>query len=81
MANMFQQMYKQKVKRVRDPNLPPPENLFSQGKKIRDVTASVETTQMTLQQQQEEIGILKRKLTQALYRIDTLTQYLRNTRK
>jgi hypothetical protein len=55
--------------------------LFSQGKKIRDVTANVEMTQMSLQQQQEEISMLKRKLNQALYRIDTLTQYLRNTRK
>jgi hypothetical protein len=76
-----QPMYQEKQKRVRDPNLPPPPNLLSHDKVIRGMTADLGNTQQSLQQQQEEIRLLKGKLTQALYRIDVLTQYLRNSRK
>jgi hypothetical protein len=74
-------MYQEKQKRVRDPNLPPPPNLLSHDKVIRGMNVDLSNTQSTLQQQQEEIRMLKGKLTQALYRIDMLTSYLRNNRK
>src|ERR1700741_1742526 len=78
--SMFQKMYKQKAKRVRDPNLPPPPNLLAHDKTIRGMAGDIEHTQSTMQQQSEEIRLLKSKLNQALYRIDLLTSYLRTNR-
>ena len=73
-------MYKAKKKRVRDPNLPPPPNLLSHDKTIRGINSTLEITQSISQYQQQQIDELKRKLNQALYRIDLLTTHLRNTR-
>ena len=74
-------MYKAKKKRIRDPNLPPPPNLLSHDKTIRGINSTLEITQSISQYQQQQIDELKRKLNQALYRIDLLTTHLRNTRK
>ena len=73
-------MYLTKSKRVRDPNLPPPPTLLSQVKQLRGVEEKNQLTQSQVQQQQDEIDSLKRKLNQALYRIDLLTTHLRKSR-
>jgi hypothetical protein len=67
-------------KRAVDPNAPPRPNLLSHDKVIRGMTADVGTTRNIVQQQQAEITMLKSKLNQALYRIDTMAAYLRNNR-
>jgi septal ring factor EnvC (AmiA/AmiB activator) len=76
----YAKMYKEKKKRVRDPNLPPPPNLMSHDKTIRGMQANLETTQLSTQQQQNQIEQLKREVRQANYRIELLTNQLRNMR-
>lgn len=74
-------MYKEKAKRVRDPSLPPPPNLFSQGKQIRDTIATIETLQQMVMAQREELAVLRRKVAQSDYRIDLLTNIIRRKDK
>jgi hypothetical protein len=74
-------MYKEKVKRVRDPSLPPPPNLFSQGKQIRETIATIETLQAMVLSQREELALLRRKIAQSDYRIDLLTNIVRRKDK
>ena len=76
----FKKMYQVKAKRVRDPSLPPPPTLLGQVKVIKDVQTGLDTTQIRIQQQDEEMRSLKNKLNQALYRIDLLTNQLRKLR-
>lgn len=59
---------------------PPRPNLMSHDKTIREITGVASQHQNHLQQQQNEIDSLKRKLNQALYRIDLLTNHLRKNR-
>ena len=65
---------------MRDPSLPPPPTLLGQVKVIKDVQTGLDTTQIRIQQQDEEMRSLKNKLNQALYRIDLLTNQLRKLR-
>jgi hypothetical protein len=78
---MFAKMYAVKKKRVRDPSLPPPPNLLSHDKTIRGINMTLEQTQAMVQQQAGELQSLKNKLNQAMYRIELLTNYMRNSRK
>lgn len=82
---MFQKinrpMYQEKPKRVRDPSLPPPPNLLSHDKIIRGMAATDEQMQHVIQQQQEEIRLLKSRLNQTTYRLDMLTNYIKSNKK
>ena len=60
--------------------MPPPPTLLGQVKVIKDVQTGLDTTQIRIQQQDEEMRSLKNKLNQALYRIDLLTNQLRKLR-
>lgn len=81
MSNMFQKMYAVKKKRVRDPSLPPPPTLLGQVKVIKDVSMGIEQLQHIVQQQGELINQLKFKLNHVNFRLDSLTNYVKNNRK
>ena len=60
--------------------MPPPPTLLGHDKVIRGIQEKIENGSMGLRQQQEEIQNLKRKLDTAMYRIDLLTNYVRELR-
>jgi len=74
-------MYAEKKKRVRDPSLPPPPNLMSHDKTIRTMNLTIEQLSAMVQQQASDIASLKNKLHQAMYRVDMLTNYVKNNKK
>lgn len=78
--NQFKKMYRQKPKRVRDPNLPPPPTLLGQVKVIKDVQGDMGAMQGLIQSQQAEIEQLKTKLRMTVHRLEMLTDYVKNSR-
>ena len=76
----FKKMYAEKTKRIRDPNLPPPPTLLGQVKELRLTKEQQQNQQGLLQQQHEEIALLKRKLQQSDYRLELLTALVRELR-
>jgi hypothetical protein len=77
----YKKMYAEKTKRIRDPNLPPPPTLLGQVKDLRLTKEQQEQQQITLQQQQAEITSLRNKLRTTEYRLDLLTNLMRQNRK
>lgn len=75
--SIYSKIYKQKVKKPRDPSLPPPENLFSQGKKIRDMNSTVDEMREVIARQAVELAELRRSTRQLEYRIDLLNNIIR----
>jgi hypothetical protein len=72
----YSKMYKQKVKKVRDPNLPPRPNLMSHDKTIRGMNANFEMSQRLAHQQQVKINSLEAEIRRINNRLETLTAYL-----
>lgn len=60
---------------------PPRPNLLSHDKTIRGMTATAEQMQAVIVQQQEELRLLKSRLTQTTYRLDMLTNYIKSNKK
>ena len=79
--SLYSKIYKQKVKKPRDPSLPPPENLFSQGKKIRDLQSVLDEMKAIIVSQSEQISALRRAVNQNEYRIELLNNIIRHTKK
>ena len=77
----YKKMYAEKQKRVRDPNLPPPPTLLGQVKELRLTKEDQMNQQSQIRQQQEEIRLLKSKLRTTEYRLDLLTNLMRQNRK
>lgn len=59
MNPLFRKLYKHKKTRVRDPNLPPPPNLFSTVKDLKDTKAVVDDQGSKLEQIERRIGRLE----------------------
>ena len=78
--SMFQKMYQPKKKRAVDPLAPPRPNLLSHEKVIKGIHGTIEGTQQTIQRQQQELDSLKRKLQQSEYRLELLTNLVRDMR-
>lgn len=78
---IYSKIYKQTVKKPRDPALPPPENLFSQGKKIRDLQSVLDEMKAIITSQAEQIAALRRAVSQNEYRVDLLNNIVRRTPK
>ena len=79
--SIYSKIYKQKVKKPRDPSLPPPENLFSQGKKIRDLQSVLDEMKSLIVSQAEQIAALRRAVKQNEYRIELLNNIVRHSKK
>lgn len=73
-------MYLTKKKRPVDPNAPPRPNLLSHEKVIKGINANIESTSQTIARQQDEINVLKRKLQHSDYRMELLTDIVRDLR-
>jgi len=65
---------------VRDPSLPPPPTLLGQVKELRLTKEQQQNQQSLLHQQQDEINMLKRKLQHSDYRLELLTNLMRDFR-
>jgi len=62
-------MYKTKVKRPVDPNAPPRPNLMSHEKTLKD-------TKSTIEQQAQDIAVLKQRVTDLERKLQHQTSYL-----
>lgn len=69
--------FKQKKKRVVDPNAPPRPNLLSQDKKLRETQLTISEMQQRLLKQDSEIASLKVKYNSMQSSIDQLINYIR----
>mgnify|MGYP003352828096 CR=1 FL=1 len=67
MNPLFQKLYKHKKTRVRDPNLPPPPNLFSTVRDLKDTKTVVDSNSVDIQ-------LLK----QRVDRLEARNRYLEN---
>lgn len=67
MNPLFRKLYKHKKTRVRDPNLPPPPNLFSTVRDLKDTKAVVDDQGSKLEQLERRLG-----------RVEARNQYLEN---
>ena len=67
MNPLFQKLYKHKKTRVRDPNLPPPPNLFSTVRDLKD-------TKLVVDANNTDIQLLK----QRVDRLEARNRYLEN---
>ena len=81
MSNPFSKMYRQKVKKPRDPNLPPRPTLLGHDKTIRGIQSDAVVAKELVQRQEAEIAQLKEKLRITNHRLDMLTDYIRNNKK
>lgn len=73
MNPLFKNQYKQKKKRIRDPNAPPPPTLLGQVKELRTTKEAIDllTSNVTiLQNRVEELEIKSR-------RVSTTVEYLK----
>ena len=61
MNPLFKQLYKHKRTRTRDPNAPPPPNLFSTVKDLKDTKDVVDTHGAELQDLKDRIAKLESK--------------------
>ena len=61
MNPLFKKLYKHKKTRVRDPNAPPPPNLFSTVKDLKDTKAVVDAHGSELQDLKNRIAHLESK--------------------
>lgn len=61
MNPLFKQLYKHKKTRTRDPNAPPPPNLFSTVKDLKDTKSIVDMHTATIQEMQTQIAKLEHK--------------------
>jgi hypothetical protein len=61
MNPLFKQLYKHKKTRTRDPNAPPPPNLFSTVKDLKDTKSVVDLHTATIYDMQAKITKLEHK--------------------
>ena len=77
--NMFNpKMFKQKTKRVVDPNAPPRPNLLSQDKKLRETTDAFGKLHDLVASQQATIDELRSKYSRMQQSMEQLINYVRN---
>ena len=79
--SIYSKMYAAKKKRVRDPNLPPPPNLFSQAKELRETKFTIEQLTALVKYQHEEIRQLRSKTGSLELRLDQITNLINSMRK
>ena len=68
--------FKQKKKRLVDPNAPPRPNLLSQDKKLREQTAAVDRLLRLVERQQDQIENLQNKYQSMQSSVDRILNYL-----
>ena len=61
MNPMFKQLYKHKKTRARDPNAPPPPNLFSTVRDLKDTKSVVDVHTAELQDLKDRVARLENK--------------------
>jgi hypothetical protein len=72
--------FKQKKKRVVDPNAPPRPNLLSQDKKLRETTEAFGKLHDLVAKQQETIDELRSKYNRMQQSMDQLINYIRKNK-
>ena len=77
MNPLFKQLYKHKKTRTRDPNAPPPPNLFSTVKDLKDTKSVVDLHTATIQELQAKITKLEHKTQYLESYVDILRNQLR----
>lgn len=81
MNPLFRKLYKHKKTRVRDPNLPPPPNLFSTVKDLKDTKAVVGEQGSQLEQLERRLRHLEAKNSYLEDYVDLLRQQINQLRK
>lgn len=76
MNPLFKNLYKHKKTRVRDPNLPPPPNLFSTVRDLKLTKADVDTTVEQLKRVVQRVEALESKNRYLTTYVERLTQHL-----
>jgi len=77
MNPIFRKLYKHKRTRTRDPNAPPPPNLFSTVKNLKDTQAVVDSAVARIQSLEQKIERLEAQNRSLQSVVNTLHQYLR----
>lgn len=81
MNPLFRKLYKHKKTRVRDPNLPPPPNLFSTVKDLKDTKAVVGDQGSQIEQLERRLGRLEARNSYLENYVDILRQQINILRK
>lgn len=76
MNPLFRKLYKHKKTRARDPNAPPPPNLFSTVKDLKDTKAVVDDQGSKLEQLERRIGRLEARNSYLENYVDILRQQI-----
>mgnify|MGYP006276832799 CR=1 FL=1 len=71
--------FKQKKKRVMNPDIPRP-NLFSHEKHLKETDITIEELKRTIEDQQQELRILKNKFANMQTSIEQLISYMRRNK-
>ena len=74
-------MYREKKKKVVDPNAPPRPNLLNHEKRLKETTGTVEQLQAQNQELRHRIDRLENKLTNQTAYLNSLHQYVAKFRK
>ena len=74
-------MYRQKKKKVVDPNAPPRPNLLNHEKRLKDTTVTVEQLQAQNNDLKRRVEALESKLTNQTAYLNTLHQYVHSKLK
>jgi predicted RNase H-like nuclease (RuvC/YqgF family) len=72
MNPLFKKLYKHKKTRVRDPNTPPPPNLFSTVRDLKVVTTNVSSQEERIRDLQQRVERLENKNRNLEYYIEYL---------
>jgi hypothetical protein len=74
----FAKLFKQKPKRVRDPNLPPPPTLLGQVKELRLTREDMDRLQLELSLTRQRLEQLESRNRTLELTVETLQAYVRN---
>ena len=78
---MSMSMYKQKKKKVLDPNAPPRPTLLGHEKEMKEFRGKFSDVSGTIQSQRQEIQELKRKINRLQMQMDAVVSLLSRTSK
>lgn len=81
MNPLFRKLYKHKKTRVRDPNLPPPPNLFSTVKDLKDTKAVVDDQGSQIERLERRLRHIEARNSYLETYVDLLRQQMNQMRK
>lgn len=73
----FLKTLKIKKKRERDPNLPPPPNLFSQAKELRDTKSNLENLEIEFYLMRQRVSYMENHIKRLESSLETLQNWIR----